>query len=69
MSWPITIGVIIVFLSISAVISVYIGKRQARLERYRSVICRAKAGSSQDGSAEKAAAKQRADIAKKLKGV
>ncbi|MFH1158893.1 MAG: type II secretion system F family protein [Pseudomonadota bacterium] len=69
MIWPVTIGIIIAFLSVAAVVSVYVGKRQERRDRYRSVVCRVKGGSSQDGGAEKAAAKQRADIAKKLKGV
>ena len=69
MIWPITIGILVVFLSTAAVISFYVSKRQERRDRYHSVIYRAKNESSQNGDAEKADAKQRADIAKKLKGV
>lgn len=68
MVWPITIGIIVVFLTVAFVISMYVGKKQERRDRYLSVIARTKGGNAKDGGAQdKISAKQRADIAKKLK--
>lgn len=67
MSWPILLCVVLVFLILTVGASVLLGKRQERRDRYISVIARTKGGNTKEGGQDKALAKQRADIAKKLK--
>jgi len=68
MIWPITIGIIVFFMGIAVVISIHVGKKQERRDRYLSVISRAKGGMGVKGEdASKSLARQRADIARKLK--
>jgi tight adherence protein B len=62
---PVIIGLLVVLLVLGGVASMVISNRQQRRERFMSVIARSKAGSG-DGN-DKSLAKQRADIAKKLK--
>lgn len=64
----ITIAIFVVFLSVALVVSVIFGRRQQKRDRYLSVISRSRddVGRGEDAS-NKALAKQRADIAKKLK--
>ncbi|MBI3440774.1 MAG: type II secretion system F family protein [Proteobacteria bacterium] len=67
MIWVVTISAIAVFLIFAVVIGMVVGKRQERRERYLSVISRTRSDNAKEGDAGKNTAKQRADIAKKLK--
>lgn len=67
MIWPITIGILTVFLAAAAVISSIVAKRQEQRQRYLSVIARSTAGGQSREKDEKMARQQSADIAKKLK--
>lgn len=68
MVWQITVGIIIVFMLVASVISASLSKQQKRRDRLMSVVAREKgAGSGGEEGKDKALAKQRAEIAKKLK--
>jgi len=68
MVWPITIALLAVFLTGAFALSVMLGRQQQKRERYRSVISRQRGDDGRGGDADsKALARQRADIAKKLK--
>lgn len=66
MVWPITIGIIVVFMCAAVVVAVVVGNRQQRRDRYLSVIART-GGDGREENKDKTLAKQRAEIAKKLK--
>ncbi len=66
MIWPITIGILVVFLALAGMISAAVAKRQEQRERYLSVIARTPAGQAREKD-EKMSKQQHADIAKKLK--
>ena len=67
MVWPITIGIIVLFLMGALALSLSIGKKQQRRDRYMSVIARSRDDNFRGDDSNKALAKQRADIARKLK--
>jgi len=67
MVWAITIILLVVFLAGAVVVSIAAGKRQERRDRYLSVISRARGGSGKGDDQGKSLAKQRADLARKLK--
>ena len=66
MMWPVTIGIIVIFLILAGMASVAISKKQELRERYLSVIARTGGGHDKEDGKDKNLAKQRADIAKKL---
>lgn len=66
MVWPITIAILAVFLLLAFALSMFVSRQQQRRDRFQSVISRARGGLG-DETSGKALAKQRADIAKKLK--
>lgn len=67
MIWVVTIILIIAFLAATAGGAVLFGRHQERRARTMAVIARDKSGSSREELRDKHLAKQRADIAKKLK--
>ena len=67
MIWPITIALISIFLVGAFILSVAIGQKQQRRDRYISVISRTGGDGLKGEDSNKALAKQRADIARKLK--
>jgi tight adherence protein B len=67
MLWPATIAAIVIFLAAAVAAAIVIGNRQQRRERYMSVIARTPGGGGKGEDKDKALAKQRAEIAKKLK--
>ncbi len=67
MVWPVTIGIIVLFLALATYASVAAGQKQQRRDRYLSVISRTKGAQSGEEGRDKNVAKQRADLARKLK--
>lgn len=67
MIWPITIGIIVVFLALAGMASAVVGQRQDRQKRYLSVIARTKSGQGGEEGRDKNIVRQRADLARKLK--
>jgi tight adherence protein B len=66
-TWILTASIIVVFLALAGVASVIMTKKQERRDRYLSVIARHKGGGSGGDGKDKMLAKQKADIARKLK--
>lgn len=66
MAWAITILVVLVIVAVGGVIAVVAGRRQEKRDRYLAVIAKGSKAGREDGK-DKQLAKQRADIAKKLK--
>lgn len=67
MAWGITIAVVVAIMIVAGVLAAVISSRQKKQERVLSVITRNTKGGSLDESKDKQLARQRADIAKKLK--
>jgi len=67
MVWPVTIGIIAIFLALAAVVSSIIAKKQGQRSRYLSVISYTNSAHAQEAGVDKNLVKQHADIAKKLK--
>ena len=67
MVWSITIGIIVLFLISAVALSINIGQKQQRRDRYLSVISSARGENARGDESNKMLAKQRADLARKLK--
>jgi tight adherence protein B len=67
MNWPVTIGIVAAFMSAALAASFFVNRQQEQRSRALSVITRNKALGFKEESKEKQLAKQRADIARKLK--
>jgi len=67
MVWPITIAIIGVFLMGALFLSIAVGQKQQRRDRYLSVIASARGENVRGDDSNKMMAKQRADLARKLK--
>lgn len=67
MMWLITIGVLVVFFALTTWAGLAISKRQEKRERYMSVISRTRNEGAREGDGDKNLARQRAELARKLK--
>jgi tight adherence protein B len=67
--WLITIGLIVVFLAVAFYISIIVGQKQQRRDRVHSVISSARGDGFRGNETNKALAKQKAELARKLKEV
>ncbi len=67
MGWAVTIAIVLVIMSVGGVMAYIIGQKQQQRDRLVSVITRSHGSQVKEDGKDKQLAKQRADIAKKLK--